>query len=66
MEKLRSCRKSKTMWWAFLLIILGAVADNLPYIQGQIDARYYGFIVMGIGIVTAVLRWNTTSSLDDK
>lgn len=54
------------MWWALLLIVLGAVADSLPYVQGQIDARYYGFIVMGIGVITAVLRWNTDSSLDDK
>lgn len=65
MPKLRGCRKSKTMWWALLLVILGAIADNLSYIQSQIDERYYGFIVMGIGVITAVLRWNTTKPLDE-
>lgn len=54
------------MLWALLLIVLGAVADNLSYIQSQIDERYYGFIVMGIGIITAVLRWNTHKGLEDK
>ena len=48
-----------------MLVVLGAVADNLSYLQANIDERYYGFIVMGIGIVTAVLRWNTTKSLED-
>ena len=66
MKKLCRCHKSKTMLWALLLIVLGAVADNLSYIQNQIDERYYGFIVMGIGVITAVLRWNTTQDLGDK
>lgn len=65
MPKLSKCHKSKTMWWSLLLIVLGAVADNLSYIQNQIDERYYGIIVMGIGIITAVLRWNTNKPLDD-
>ena len=65
MQKLSKCHKSKTMWWSLLLIVLGAVADNLSYIQNQIDERYYGLIVMGIGIITAVLRWNTNKPLDD-
>jgi hypothetical protein len=63
--KLLKCSKSKTMWWSLLLVVLGAIADNLSYIQSQIDERYYGLIVMGIGIITAVLRWNTDKPLDD-
>ena len=66
MKKLCRCHKSKTMWFSLLLIVLGAVADNLSYIQSQIDERYYGFIVMSIGIITAVLRWNTHEGLEDK
>ena len=46
-------------------IVLGAIADNLSFLQGQIDERYYGYIVMGIGIITAILRWNTTKPLED-
>ena len=64
-SKLRKCHRSKTMWWSLLLVILGAIADNLSYLQSQIDERYYGVIVMGIGIITAVLRWNTTQPLED-
>ena len=53
------------MLWSLLLVVLGAIADNISYLQSQIDERYYGFILMGIGIITAVLRWNTTKSLDE-
>lgn len=65
MEKIKRCHKSKTMWWSLLLVVLGAVADNLSYLQSQIDERYYGLIVMGIGIITAILRWNTTKPLEE-
>ena len=64
-EKIKRCHRSKTMWWSLLLVVLGAIADNLSYLQSQIDERYYGIIVMGIGIITAVLRWNTTKPLED-
>ena len=65
MKKVKGCCRSKTMWWSLLLVILGAIGDNLSYLQSQIDERYYGVIVMGIGIITAVLRWNTTKPLED-
>ena len=64
-KKLCRCHKSKTMLWSLLLVVLGAIADNISYLQSQIDERYYGFILMGIGIITAVLRWNTTKPLED-
>lgn len=64
-SKLKRMHKSRTMWWSLFLVVLGAIADNLSYLQSQIDERYYGLIVMGIGIVTAVLRWNTTKPLED-
>ena len=64
-NKLSKCHKSRTMWWSLLLVILGAVGDNLSYLQSQIDERYYGLIMIGIGVVTAFLRWNTTQPLED-
>ena len=64
-NKLSKCHKSKTMLWSLLLVVLGSIADNLSFLQSQIDERYYGIIVMGIGIITAVLRWNTTKPLED-
>jgi hypothetical protein len=53
------------MWWSLLLVILGVIADNLTYFHDQLGDEYYGFILMGIGVVTAVLRWNTTKPLED-
>ena len=65
MQKLRRCHKSKTMWWSLIIVILGVVADNLTYFHDTLGDAYYGLILMGIGIITAILRWNTTKPLED-
>lgn len=66
MSKLRNCHKSKMMWWSLLIVVLGVIADNLTYFHDTLGDQAYGAILMGIGIVTAILRWNTDSSLEDK
>jgi len=59
-------QKSKTMWFALALVILGFVADNFNYVQNIIDPRYYGISYIVIGVVVAVLRFVTTKPLRDK
>jgi hypothetical protein len=59
-------RKSKTMWFALLLVILGFVADNFSYVQSVIDPKYYGISYIAIGAIVAVLRFVTTKPLEDK
>ena len=59
-------RKSKTMWFAFALVILGFIADNFNYVQNVIDPRYYGISYIAIGVVVAVLRFVTTQPLSEK
>jgi len=59
-------QKSKTMWFALALVILGFVADNFNYVQSVIDPRYYGISYIIIGVVVAVLRFVTTMPLKDK
>ena len=60
---MRAARKSKTMWFALALVIFGALMDNLSYLQNVIDQRYYGFIVIIIGIIVAILRFVTTDAI---
>ena len=52
--------KSRTMWFSLLLVIFGALEATFPYLQSVIDQKYYGVILVGIGITTAVLRFLTT------
>jgi len=59
-------RKSKTMWFALFLVVLGFVADNFNYVQNVIDPRYYGISYIAIGVVVAVLRFVTTQPLSKK
>ena len=60
---MKRARKSKTMWFALLLVVLGALMDNLSYIQHLIAPEYYGLIVIGIGVTVAILRFITTDAI---
>ena len=58
--------KSRTMWFSFALVVFGALFDNFSYLQSVISEKYYGILLVVIGIVTAVLRFVTTQPLNDK
>ena len=60
---MKRARKSKTMWFALALVILGALMDNLSYLQNLIDPQYYGLIMIAIGIIVAILRFITTDAI---
>ena len=57
---------SKTTWFSLALMIVGAVYENFSYVQNIIDPKYYGTILISIGIVCAILRFVTTLPLDEK
>lgn len=48
------------MWFSFALVVLGALLDNFSYLQSVINEKYYGILLVGIGIVVAILRFLTT------
>jgi hypothetical protein len=52
--------QSRTMWFSFALVVFGALFDNFSYLQSVIDQRYYGIILVSIGLIVAVLRFITT------
>jgi hypothetical protein len=59
-------RKSKTMWFAFALVIFGALFDLFPTLHEILDPRFYSISLVVIGIVVAILRFVTTQPLDNK
>lgn len=60
---MKRARKSKTMWFALALVILGALMDNLSYVEHLISPQYYGIIVIAIGVAVAILRYVTTDAI---
>jgi hypothetical protein len=53
------------MWFSFLLVVIGSLYDNFSYLQNIIDPKYYGSLLVGIGITCAVLRFLTTQPMRD-
>jgi len=58
--------KSRTMWFSFALVVLGALFDNLPTLQAFLDPKFYSYSLVVIGICVAILRFLTTQPLDEK
>ena len=57
-------RRSKTMWFSLFLVILGALMDNFSYLQPLLDPKWYGLLLIAVGIVVAILRFLTTKPLE--
>lgn len=57
-------RKSKTMWFAFALAVLGAAMELFPYIQSLLEPKFYGVTFFVIGLIVAVLRFITTQPIE--
>ena len=58
--------KSKTLWFSFLLVVLGSLMELFPYLKDLIDPKYYSISFVVIGVVVAVLRFVTTQPISDK
>ena len=57
--------RSKTLWFSFLLVVFGALFDNFSYLQSVISEKYYGILLVIIGLIVAILRFLTTGPIDD-
>lgn len=60
---MKRMRHSKTMWFSLALVIFGALEAGFPYLQEVIDRRYYGIILVTIGVIVAILRFLTTEPI---
>ena len=51
------------MWFSLLLVVFGALFDNFSYLQSVINEKYYGVLLVAIGIIVAILRFITTGPI---
>jgi hypothetical protein len=60
---MKRMRQSRTMWFSLALVIFGALFDNFSYLQSVINEKYYGILLVGIGVIVAILRFITTGPI---
>lgn len=58
--------KSKTMWFAYLLAILGVVETQYNLIESYVPEEYRGLVFVVIASAVAALRIVTTKALTEK
>jgi len=60
---MKRVHSSKTMWFSLALVIFGALYDNFSNLQNIISDKYYGLVLVLIGIVVAILRFKTSEGI---
>lgn len=63
---IKGAMHSKTMWFSLAMVVFGSIYENLPAVQSIIDPKYYGVMLIAIGVICAVLRFVTTQPLEDR
>ena len=58
--------KSKTLWFSISLAVLGALELQRDFLRDVVGAENFGVVMIGISLVTAVLRIVTTQPLTEK
>lgn len=58
--------KSKTIWFAVIVAVLGFVEQNQGLLTQYIGSDKMGIVIMVVGLIGAALRTVTTGSLGDK
>ena len=53
-------RTSKTYWFAAVVTALGALHGLVPELRAVVPADAYPWLLVGVGVVVAVLREVTT------
>jgi uncharacterized sodium:solute symporter family permease YidK len=56
--------QSKTMWFSLALVVFGALYDNFSNLQNVISDKYYGILLVIIGLIVAILRFLTTGPVE--
>ncbi len=63
---IKGAMKSRTIWTATAVTIIGAAIELLPAVKAFIPTDTYGAILMVLGAVMAGLRTITTKPLSEK
>lgn len=58
--------KSKTMWFAAALALLGALEMQSALVRDLVGQENFGLVMLGISLATAILRVVTAQPLSEK
>ena len=65
-RKLKGAMKSKSMWLGFVTTVLGAAYETIPEVRSLIQPKYFGPLLMILGISYQAFRYITNQALEEK
>ena len=66
MDKILGSMKSKTAWFAVLLVIAGALQQNMEVVTAAIGDGNVGWFTSAVGVLVYVLRLVTNGPVEEK
>jgi len=58
-------KKSRTLDWSAILLLFGILEMNLPLLKENLGS-YYGWVFIGVAVITGYLRVKTTGPVGEK
>lgn len=58
--------KSKTVWFGFIVSIVGFLQAQTDFFKAILPEKYYGYFVSALGVAVIALRFVTSQSIEDK
>lgn len=65
-RKIKGAMRSRSMWLSFAVAFFGGLEMYYPYLEKNIDPKFYGPIFFAIGMTGIVLRAITKKSLEER
>ena len=65
-QSIKQWLKSWTINYGLLLVSLGSLEVNFSYLKNIIPEKYYGLLFVVVGVLVVVLRFKTTTAVNNK
>lgn len=66
LNKIKQYLKSWTINYGLVLMLVGSLEANFQYLKNYIPDKWYGILLILVGLLVVVLRFKTTTSLKNK
>ena len=54
-------QKHPSMWVSYMMVVFGALNQSIGAFDGMIDQRYFGLVILAVGLIDGFLSYKSQS-----
>ena len=54
-------QKHPSMWMSYMMVVFGALNQSIGAFDGMIDQRYFGLVILAVGLIDGFLSYKSQS-----